>query len=304
MRMPLPLVIVANPRSGSGDKRAELEAATRVLGSAGHPHEVFELEDASTTPCQRAARRAAQLRGALVAAGGDGTVNAAANAAREAGVPLGLLPMGTFNHFARGHGIPSDPAEAAGVLMTGAPRPVAMGELNGRLFFNNAGFGLYTEAIRRRERAKRRFGRFRAVAVAATLGTLLAGREPFTVHLVADDDASFVRTATVLVFCNPLQLETLGLDMAHCMRAGALTVALLRPTRLRHRLRLLLRSALNQLQEDGRVESFCVTEFEVRSARREIEVAIDGETVALRQPLRFRAVPDAVRLIVPPAPAA
>jgi diacylglycerol kinase family enzyme len=296
----LPLVILANPRSGSGDKRAELDAATAALAQAGHPHEVCALDGAAAeASSQSAARRAAQLGGALVAAGGDGTVNAAANAAREAGVPLGLLPMGTFNHFARGHGIPDDPASAAGVLTSGTLQAVPMAELNGRLFFNNAGFGLYTEAVRRRERAKARLGRYRAVAVAATVGTLLAGREPFTVHLVADDDAAIVRTASVLVFCNPLQLEALGLRMEACMQAGSLAVAVLRPTRLRHRLRLMLRSALKQLDEDGRVQTFCASDFEVRSARREIEVVIDGETHRLRQPLRFRAVPDAVRLIVP-----
>jgi diacylglycerol kinase family enzyme len=296
----LPLVILANPHSGSGDKGAELEAATAALAKAGHPHEVCELDSAAAeASCRRAARRAEQLGGALVAAGGDGTVNAAVNAAREAGVPLGLLPMGTFNHFARGHGIPDDPAAAAGVLASGTLQAVPMAELNGRLFFNNAGFGLYTEAVRRRERAKERLGRYRVVAVAATVGTLLVGREPFTVHMVADEDAAIVRTAAVLVFCNPLQLETLGLRMEACMQAGSLAVALLRPTRLRDRLRLMLRSALKQLDEDGRVQTFCAADFEVRSARREIEVVIDGETVRMRQPLRFRAVPDAVRLIVP-----
>lgn len=297
----LPLVIAANPSAGAGDKRAEVEAAAAVLAAGGHPHEVCELDGASPqAACRHAARRAAQLGGALVAAGGDGTVNAAVNAAREAGVPLGLLPLGTFNHFARAHGIPLDPAAAAQVLSSGITRPVAMGELNGRLFFNNAGFGLYTQAVRRRERAKRRFGRYRAVAVAAAVGTLLAGREPFTVHLVADDAAAIVRTSTVLVFCNPLQLEKLGLD-ADSARAGVLAVALLRPTRLRDRLRLLLRSLLRQLDADRRVQSFSTTEFEVRSARRVIAVVMDGETVRLRQPLRFRAVPDAVRLIVPRA---
>lgn len=299
---PLPLVIFANAKSGSGDKQAQLEAATGALASLGIAHEVCPPAGGSIdTTCRQAARRAAELGGTLVAAGGDGTVNAAVNAAREADVPLGLLPMGTFNHLARHHGIPLDPAEAAQVLASGTTQTVPMGELNGRLFFNNAGFGLYTEAIRRRERAKRRFGRYRVIALATGLGTLLAGRQPFTVHLVADDAAAVVRTAMVLVLCNPMQVEALGLNATHCTRAGTLAVALLRPTRLRDRLRLLLRSALKQLDEDGRVQSFCAAEFEVRSTRQELGVVIDGETVRLRQPLRFRAVPDAVRLIVPTA---
>lgn len=298
----MPLVVVANPCSGSGDKREALDAAIGTFAAAGHPHDVCELDGATAdATCRRAAQRAAQLGGALVAAGGDGTVNTAANAAREAGVPLGLLPTGTFNLFAKELGIPSEPAAAAEVLMRGELRAVSMGELNGRLFFNNAGFGLYTEAIRRREQAKSRFGRYRAVAVAATVSTLLAGREPFTLHMVVDDKVTTVRTSTVLVFSNPSQLEALGLKVQEYARAGALAVALLRPTRLRHRLRLLLRTALKQLDEDGRLQSFGALEFEVHSSRRVIEVAVDGETLRLQQPLRFRAVPDAVRLIVPPA---
>jgi diacylglycerol kinase family enzyme len=295
-----PLVIVANPRAGSGDKEAELEAATAELASADYPYEICELDRAAPeAACRRAAQRAAELGGVLVASGGDGTVSTAANAAHAAEVPLGLLPAGTFNHLAREHGIPLEPVAAAGVLIAGVAKPIAMGELNGRLFFNNAGFGLYTEAIRRRERAKERFGRYRVIAVATTVGTLLAGREPFTVHLVADDSAATVRTSTVVVFCSPLQLESLGLDAEGCTRAGALTVAHLRPTRLRDRLRLLLRLLQREVDADRNVQAFCATDFEVRSARRVIEVAIDGETFRLRQPLRFRAVPEAVRLIVP-----
>lgn len=298
LRAPQPLVILANPRSGAGDKREALEAATGVLSAEGHPHEICEL-DGSEFSIRRAARRARELDGVLVAAGGDGTVNAAANAAREAGVPLGLLPMGTFNLFAKEYGIPLEPAQAARVLVTGERRPVCMGEVNGRLFFNAAGFGLYTEAIRRREAAKSRWGRYRAVAVAATVSTLLAGREPFTVHLVVEGSGTTVRTSTVLVFANALQLEALGLKVQEEARAGALAVALLRPTRLRHRLRLLLRTALKQLDEDGRLQTFGTTDFQVHSARRLIDVAVDGEMLRLPQPLRFRAVPDAVQLIVP-----
>src|SRR5687768_14666868 len=98
---PRPLFILANPRSGSGDKKALLAAATGALDAAGHPYEVVELETTSVeNDCLRAAQRAAAEGGAVVAAGGDGTASTVANAARVAGVPFGLLPMGTFNYFA------------------------------------------------------------------------------------------------------------------------------------------------------------------------------------------------------------
>lgn len=294
-----PLLIVMNAGSGSGDKHSAYEAAHAVLEELRYPHTLHMPEPGEdlATLCDRVARKAAADGGALVAAGGDGTVNTAANAARRHGVPLGLLPFGTFNYFGRQQGIPTDPADAARALATGTSRPIDAGEVNGRLFLNHASFGVYTRVVRHRERAKQRFGRYRAVAALSGMSVVLQQPPVFSIRTVADGAASVQQTSSVVVACNALQLEQLGLDAAGCARAGTLAILLLRPTSFWDRLRLLLRTPLKQLDADACLSSFCATDLEVESRRRTIEAVIDGETVDLRPPLMFRAVPAAVTLI-------
>lgn len=299
-----PLFIGLNPRAGSGDKREARAAVAAVLGEQGHPYEIHEpaRREPIDALMARLARAAAARGGVLVAAGGDGTTNAAANAARDAGVALGLLPMGTFNLLAREHGVSLEPAEAARVLAAGVTRPIALGELNGRLFFNHASFGMYTRLIRRRERAKQRFGRRRLVAALASVASLLERPTPFTIQTVTDGVAALHVTTGVFVASNRYQLEQLGLEAAICKDAGALAVLMLRPTHAAQRLRLLLRTALRRLDEDEQLWSFCANDFEVRSRRPRVVIVVDGEAARLAPPLRFRSVPEALRLVVPAAP--
>ncbi len=276
-----------------------------TLRSAGAEPSFFLISPAQPINelCQRAARQMKEAGGVVVAAGGDGTVNAVAAACRELQVPLAVVPLGTFNYFARAHGIPLDIAEAARLVMTGAARPVSAGDVNGRLFLNNASFGLYTHLIQQREQAKARFGRYRLVAMLSGMVALMRGQPPFAVRLVSGEAATVQRTSMIFVANNALQLKDLELDAAACTREGMLGVLLLRPTKWLERLRLLLRSALKDLDRDQRLETFCTEGFEVESTRRAIDLVVDGEIIRLHPPLKFRALPEALRLVAPPAAA-
>lgn len=91
--------------------------------------------------------------------GGDGTLNAAAGALAETGLPLAILPLGTANDLARTLGIPLDIEEAARVAVTGRIRRIDLGEVNGVPFFNVASIGLSVELARELTRdMKRRWG--------------------------------------------------------------------------------------------------------------------------------------------------
>lgn len=300
-----PLFILLNPGAGASDKDEVRETITRLLDAAAHPYELLQPETGESIEAafRRVAKAAARAGGILVPAGGDGTINAGVNAARAENVPLGLLPLGTFNYLAREHGVPLELDEALRALMHGTPKPVAMGEVNGRLFFNNASFGLYTTLIHRREQAKKRFGRHRIVAALSLLSSLMRGQRPFSIRLVTDHEVTQRETSLVFVGANQFQLERMGLKETAERKGDGLAVVLLRPSTWLHRARMLLRVALNQLEEDGRLDAFCAGEFDVHSRRRWIEVIVDGESRLLEQPLRFRAVLEAVTLVVPaPAP--
>lgn len=78
----------------------------------------------------------------VAAAGGDGTIEAVASALLGSGIPLGIIPVGTFNNFALSLGLPLDPAEACAVIRAGRPRPVDVGIANGKPFFECVGAGM------------------------------------------------------------------------------------------------------------------------------------------------------------------
>ena len=143
-----PLFILHNARAGSTDKDEARDTVTALLDAARHPYELHTPQPGESLEqaFRRVASLAARSGGVLVPAGGDGTVNAGVNAARAQGVTLGLLPLGTFNYLAREHGIPLELEDAVRALIAGTPKRVAMAEVNDRLFFNNASFGLYTSS--------------------------------------------------------------------------------------------------------------------------------------------------------------
>ena len=155
-------IIVLNAGSGHDDKQAAEDAIRAEFEAAGQACEIISPEPADFTAAIGAAIANASEKGTLVAAGGDGTLNAVAAAALESGWRLGIVPLGTFNFYARDLGIPLDARAAARILLEGATREVAVGHINGHLFLNNASFGLYRKLLEDREELKSRLGRYRA----------------------------------------------------------------------------------------------------------------------------------------------
>lgn len=109
----------------------------------------------------------------VAVAGGDGTINEAANglASGGSGLPLGIVPLGTANVLAHEIGMPFSPEGIARVLAEGRPRPVHPGVLNGRLFLQMAGVGFDAHVVATVDLdLKRRFGKL--AYVQATLKAL------------------------------------------------------------------------------------------------------------------------------------
>ena len=98
---------------------------------------------------------------AIIVAGGDGTVNCAAQVAVENDIVIGVLPMGTFNHFARDLGMEPELLEAVRFLSDAEVTTVDVGEVNGRVFVNNASIGVYPKMVDERDdlRARRGWGK-------------------------------------------------------------------------------------------------------------------------------------------------
>jgi lipid kinase YegS len=139
--MPKHLDLVVHGARADAPGLREAVADLRSAGHAVRVHVTWERGDAERLAA--AAARGASPPDAVVAVGGDGTLNEVANALADTGVPLGLIPLGTANDFARQAGIPTEPGPALELVLTSTPVRLDLGELNGRAFVNvsSAGFG-------------------------------------------------------------------------------------------------------------------------------------------------------------------
>lgn len=299
--------VVFNFGSGGGDRVEALGEIERTLRAAGRRYEVFRLlKGADARPAAaRAARLCASHGGVLAAAGGDGTINAVAQAAYAADVDFGVVPLGTFNYFARVNGIPLDTAEAARVLAEGVVQPVQIGLVNERVFLVNASVGFYPQLLEDREAFKQRYGRRRWVALLAALSSLVTRPQPrLAVRIVSAGEERTARVSTLFVGNNPLQLERLGIREARSVEEGRLAAIRVRPTSLLGLLEILLHGAVGRLGEADGVESFSFGEMELTLLRHRrrvpaIQVSADGENLRLPLPIVFRVAPHPLRLLRP-----
>ena len=295
-------LVVLNSSSGQQDSQA-FHTITEVLHAAGREHEILRVDDPRQLPAvaRRAVAQARERRATVVAAGGDGTLNAVAQATLGSGCDFGIIPRGTFNLFARAHGIPQDIAEATRALLTARVELVPVGEVNDRVFLVNASLGLYPESLEVREEQKRRHGRSRSVAAWAALLTVLRGYRPLRIRLATDAGMQDLRTLTLFVGVNPLQLEQMGLD-ANAVERGKLAAFVVRPVSTGKLLWVLARGALFGLEQARDVDTFSSATLSVSPSSprtRRIKVATDGEIRWMDAPLEFRIADEPLRLLKP-----
>jgi diacylglycerol kinase family enzyme len=303
------LLFVINAASGAFDidaKRAVIETALAAQGRRG--------ELLMCTPAElprvaaQAAAQAVRNRTAVVAVGGDGSLNAVAQAAHAAGCPMGVIPYGTFNYFARTHGIPTEPAAAMRTLLDAQPQAVQVAAINDRVFLVNASLGIYPELLQDRETYKARFGRSRWVAFVAACATLLRAQRRLRLHIEMGNTVRDVQTLTLFVGNNRLQLQQFGADpedtVAGTPGHGSMAALMLRPIGTLSMFGLMLRGAMGRLGEAAGVESFEFQHMVVRPrllpGHPEVVVAFDGEVARMRAPIDFRVLDKPLYLLQAP----
>lgn len=308
MNFASPLQFVINVASGNNDPadtRQAIEAALKSSGRAGQL--LFTHPDQLAAVSHQAAAVAGATGTAVVAVGGDGTISSVAQAAHAAGCVMGLLPQGTFNYFARTHRIPTDASEALQALLTYSPVPVQVGRINDRVFLVNASLGLYPELLQDREAYAERYGRSRLVALWSTLATLLGTHRQLRLRIECDTRTREVRTPTLFVGNNRLQLEQMGLQEAPALDRGCIAAVMLRPIPTPTMFWLLLRGAIGTLGEADTVESFAFHRMIVKSrlawGRHAMKVALDGEVCWMHSLLEFSVSPQPLYLLKPGAAA-
>ena len=288
-----PLVFVFNERSGQSNAQHIRQAIERACQAAGRRYHLMAVANPRemTRIAQEAVQRAQADGGVVVASGGDGTLHTVAHAVLGSGCAFGVLPQGTFNYFGRTHGIPADIEQALSITLHGEAQPVQVGQVNGETFLVNASVGLYVSLLVERESWNAQFGRNRFVALAASAWAVLRGFPLWDLTVEWHGQQRHLRTPTLFVGNNALQLDQVGVDEAQQVGdEHALAGVALAPVGRLAMLWLCLRAAAGKLGAADDVETFAFRELVVDFARRRkrrVRVAMDGEVHKLTAPLVF-----------------
>jgi diacylglycerol kinase (ATP) len=284
-------LVLVNANSRRGGEQAG--AALDVLRGAGL--ELVNAVPAGAEGIGAAIRAQGDRVDLVVLGGGDGTMNAAAEALLETQLPFGVLPLGTANDLARVLGIPGDPADAARVIIDGRRNRIDLGRANDRLFFNIATVGLSARlALAIDKRTKRWLGPLAYVVTAAKVGL----GKPFHARIRSDQGDLALDAIQIAVGNGRYHGGGIVVHEAAAIDDRLLHLYALAPLSapaLLAKLPWLLRGRHNAV---AGVETLTGAAFEVDTGGRRLPVNTDGE-LTTHTPVRFSVIPEAVEVFVP-----
>ncbi|MEP6982801.1 MAG: diacylglycerol kinase family protein [Sphingomicrobium sp.] len=281
--------VAADPKIGDkvarALKKAGVEAEVELIGGGD-----------CAARCRAIAERGDEL---LIVGGGDGTISAAASALVGTKTLLGILPLGTLNHFARDLGIPTKLADAAKLIAERPARQVDVAEMNHRIFINNSAIGLYPLLVVDRDSQRKRLGRPKAVAmIVASIRTLVRfGHQRLT--LTVNDREGQVDTPLLFVGNNDYRTDLPAAGQRESVEDGRLSVLVMRKKTRRGFIAASVRALLNRASADDMVRLDDVERLRVSSRKRRLAVSLDGEVVRVEPPLDYTIRKKALRVIAP-----
>jgi diacylglycerol kinase family enzyme len=286
------VLLVLNAGSGTLVDQAERARLRTLLRDAGLQPTIVEVTEGERI----AAAVDSDPSEVVVAAGGDGTINAVAARLLGTHRTLGVIPGGTLNHFAKDLGIPQDFRGAVAVLQARATRRVDVAELNGQPFLNNSSLGMYPEIVREREHFQKH-GVRKWIAFAGAVTTVLMQWPVVRVHLEVGGRVWSRNTPFVFVGNNRYVMEGLRMGSRERLDGGELCLCVARSMSRFALARMAIRGLTGGLHTSGDLDVVCAREAWVRT--RSVEVAMDGEVTTVAGPLHYVSRPGALRVIAP-----
>jgi diacylglycerol kinase family enzyme len=302
-------VVILNGKAGTSARMGHAAARLEILSAFAAHGIAAEIVLVRGTTLARIVRKHAGSREtqsapattppAIVAAGGDGTVNAVAQVLAGTPTPLGILPLGTLNHFARDLGLPLDIAGAVAVIAAGVTAAVDAAEVNGRIFVNNSAIGLYPNMVRDRERQRRQSRRAKWLAMALALLHALRRPPMRRLTIEAEDWVRPHKTPLAFIGNNMYDTSFPTLGRRATLTGGELCLFIAKANRPLGIIRLLLRAVFGRLDQARDFEQHRLKTLTIRSRHRRLPVSLDGEVAALATPLSYRIRPGDLRVFVP-----
>jgi diacylglycerol kinase family enzyme len=290
--------VLLNQGGGALAAKPDLaDEVTEALKKAGIDAEIELLSGGDcAVRCRAVAERGDPL---VIVGGGDGTIGAAASALAGTKTKLGILPLGTLNHFARDLGIPTDIGEAVALIASKRARRVDVAEMNGRVFINNSAIGLYPLMVIDRDRQRKNLGRSKRLAMLIASVRTLARFGHRRLILTVNDEKAYVDTPLLFVGNNDYRIDFGAPGQRESIEDGQLCVLVMRQRSRAGFIAASIRALLNHSREDDMVRLDGVERLRVASKRRRLAVSVDGEVVRAEPPLDYKIRKKALRVIAP-----
>jgi diacylglycerol kinase family enzyme len=235
----------------------------------------------------------------LLVGGGDGTVSAAAGLLVDTPLPLGVVPLGTLNHFARDLGFPTEWRKAVVALRSAEIKRVDVAEVNGRVFINNCSVGAYAEAVRRRDALRRERGHGKWPAMIIASFAVFRELRRLSLRFEFGGSSSIIRTPFLLVGNNRYTGQVLDASLRPRLDEGKLWFYTTRARTHLTMLRMVWQSLINRIDAADELEVRAVPDAVISTNRRMLPVAADGEIIDVKPPLHFRSRPKSLNVLVP-----
>ena len=296
--MPARIAVIINSAAGAGYTTAWANELSGKFRAGGLEPRVT-LARSGSEVVDAARRAVGDGLQTIVAGGGDGTINAVASTLIGSEAKLGVLPLGTLNHFAKDLRIPLELDEAVRNIIDGHCTRIDAGEVNGKIFLNNSSIGLYADIVSKREAEQRRSGVGKWPAFGwALMGTLR--RFPFLhARLSVNGEKQDLRTPCVFIGNNEYAMDGFDIGERKRMNTGLLSVYIVRSKGRMALLRLAVRALCGRLRQAKDFEAMLTAEITIETRHARKRVATDGEVSMMDAPLHYRIRPGALQVIVP-----
>lgn len=235
----------------------------------------------------------------IVAGGGDGTMSTIAAVLAGTRIPMGILPLGTLNHFAKDLGIPPALSDAVYTAVHGEQHEIDIAEVNGRTFINNSSLGLYPHMVKGRNGFIERLGLGKWSAMALAFLRVIDRLPLYSITVQAHGTVEKATTPLIFIGNNRYDMSLLELGNRERLDAGELSVYMARCSEHFCLLRFALRAVLGSLDQSKNFESEVVQHLEISARRKSLRVALDGEIVRMKPPLRYRIRPRDLVVVLP-----
>jgi diacylglycerol kinase family enzyme len=236
---------------------------------------------------------------AVIAGGGDGTVSTIAGLLAGGRIPLGVLPLGHFNHFAKDIGVSVNIREAITEIASGKVKFIDVGEVNGHIFINNSSIGIYPRYVRDREHDRRKFGINKMVAALLSFWKTLTYFPVYKVRLETGENNLKCKTPFVFVGNNEYQMKLFSPQLRPSLTEGFLSLYVSKCTNKLSIIRFSLLFLFKRLDQAKDFTFLKVKEATINIAKKRIEISADGEVLFLEPPLVYRIRPEYLPVIIP-----